>query len=112
MSDPLTITYDQVLIDCPYCNQGQKMWTKGMQRYQPHMYLCDIDQGGCDKWFAVRVKTHIIKMETMAIEGQQDIPPSPQDAIDRLLYGIPSAAKRTILMDCIAALAIDEEVIE
>ncbi len=41
-----------IVVKCPYCDRRQRLQAK-LSTGRPQVLLCDIEQGGCDMWFAV-----------------------------------------------------------
>ena len=55
-----------VYVDCPCCGLNQLVWVPLSQMPSTTLHLCDIDLGGCDEEFAVRIewvaKTKVLKL--------------------------------------------------
>ena len=48
----------KIVIECPYCDRRQ--YTQAtLSTYRPQILLCDIEQGGCDLWFAVSLNLEV-----------------------------------------------------
>lgn len=56
---------------CPYCGCANRVQVNAL----PEAYCCDVDNGGCDRWFAVQVKTTVTHEVRVA---KCDFDPEPQ----------------------------------
>lgn len=55
-----------VKVKCPYCGFVNKISVEN--HWRPGVVTCDVDKGGCERDFVLKVK-HEISTETFKIEG-------------------------------------------
>jgi hypothetical protein len=56
---------------CPYCKHVNR-FKIGTEAYQPpEVVTCDVDEGGCDKDFVIKVYVDV-DIKTLKIEAEED----------------------------------------
>lgn len=53
----------RVRVRCPYCGWKQWEYLKPSSAY-PQQVICDLEEGGCDNLYAVRIKTQTLVTDT------------------------------------------------
>ena len=55
---------------CPYCGHEWERYSEFEYQYrQPEVFLCDVGEGGCDKFYVVKYKVDVTTT-TAAIKGE------------------------------------------
>ena len=68
--------YIGFLVECPYCNFKNGVFTGRIpvDQHGMNVLLCGIEDGGCDKWFAykldIKVQSQSYKIDTVSKEVQ------------------------------------------
>ena len=58
----------RIEVKCPYCGTLNKVSVASEHYWHPRVVTCDIDEGGCERDFVLKVKKEI-STETFKIEG-------------------------------------------
>lgn len=57
----------RVTSECPYCGYSQEIRIDRTRE----IVLCDIDEGGCDRFYVARIVSKEVFGETLRIEGEE-----------------------------------------
>jgi hypothetical protein len=63
--------FKSVEVRCPYCGTVNMVDIEFPGYSQPRVITCDIEQGGCDKYFVVQPHVNV-EVKTYKIEGMED----------------------------------------
>lgn len=62
------ITYAKIIIECPYCAFGNEIILSNTKWIEMNVRLCDIEGGGCDKYFGYRLEKINVETSTYKME--------------------------------------------